>query len=1045
MRYSWIGGYFQHHQHNRSSRYTLFPESNVIARILFRSGVLWTQRANPTARTAIRNDYMLMLRNSRCASGVLLLALLASGCHRAYYREQADAEAYHLIREKANHPHWDIDRHWIDIDPRSRMFDPFTPDAPPMPTDDPVSHELMHYVDGKKGYPRWHANGDIDSVENPDWMSYLTVDENGVVNLSAADAYRLALIHSRGYQSQFETLYLSALDVSAERFRFDTQFFGGHATTADFRDNDTTLTTGVFTTQTGRSGLPAGGTSTSAAGGFQMHRGFATGADLAVGLANALVWDFDGNTLTPANVLNVGFIQPLLRRAGRDRILEQLTITERALLANVRQMERYRRAFYVEVMTGRDAGEGATRRGGFFGGSGLGGFTGVGGGGFGGVGGIGGGGFGGGFGGGGAGAQEAGGYFGLLQDQQDIRNQQLTIARLRSNLVELRESRRENLQQIPDDPEEIVREQLQIAQARQALLDAESRLLISQADYHARLDDFKRDLGLPPQLCMSVEDSILDQFNLIPPEALALQNEIMQLRDIVGAANQQIMGGAQRTDVDGQVVSSLPFTDDVSANLQTLRASLDRMRAIQQRVTAGALTGTREDIDKLVTILPDRKKDLLALKQKYSQDLDRFARYGGLDPCQMDLLVDLDPSVFDTTKLDGLPDELNAELERLTAKFQAFDEPFARIQSLLDELLNSPTKPSPEELYKILEAQVVFETPSLLSDLSDDILDLLLVQAQARTHAVRVVPIDLPWDMAVEIAKRYRRDWMNARASLVDSWRLIEFNADNLEGILDLEFNGQLRDNGADNMQLALRFDAPITRLQERNTYRQALIEYQQAKRRYYAFADGVAQGLRNTIRTIERNRINFEQRRLAVLSAIEQVVLNDQISKLREERGLAAGVTAARDVVSALGDLQTAQNDFLNVWVNYEVLRLGLDLDLGTMNVDPEGFWIDPGPVGEEYGFPTPLGFEGDAPAYIFEPTMEPELLPQPADTDELPTPVVPDPVEGASWYHESGRAISQTPLPRTPMIMPVDFRVETEPWPRRLPPLTREPPKPQ
>jgi len=31
---------------------------------------------------------------------------------------------------------------------------------------------------------------------------------------------------------------------------------------------------------------------------------------------------------------------------------------------------------------------------------------------------------------------------------------------------------------------------------------------------------------------------------------------------------------------------------------------------------------------------------------------------------------------------------------------------------------------------------------------------------------------------------------------------------------------------------------------------------------------------------------------------------------------------------------------------VNYEALRRNLDLDLGTMQVDAEGLWIDPGPI---------------------------------------------------------------------------------------------------
>lgn len=929
-------------------------------------------------------------RNRLSGTAILITGLLLTvGCHRAYYREQADADAYSVVHEKASNPHWALPRQSIEIDPRSRMFDPFDRDRPPMPEDDPTAHQLMHYVDKKKGYPRWHANGDVDTVENPDWMASLPLDENGVLNLTADQAYQMALVHSRDYQQQFETLYLSALDVSAERFRFDTQFFGGYQTTASLTDPASLLTASTFTTETGRGGLPAGGVGVGRGpGSLLARRSFATGADLVVGVANSLVWNFDGSdSFTPTTLLNVGFVQPLLRRAGRDRILEQLTLSERTVLANVRQMERYRHAYYVEIMTGRDAGSGASRRGGVFG-SGLEGFTGVGGG----FGGVGGGGGAGGTGGGGAagtGAATAGGYFGLLQTQQGIRNQQLTIAGLRSNLLQLRDSLREHLTQIPDDPETIIRERLQIAQARQALLNAESSLLNSQASYQATLDNFKRTLGLPPQLCVNIRDDMLDQFNLISPTTIRSQSEVTELRSVVGLNNEQILR-LLHTGGDAADPAQAAWSDELAQRLRVQRDMIGRIRAIYQSVAAGTLAETRKDVDRLAESIGDRKRDLLTIKTKYQQEFGKFDRYGGLDPCQVTLLADIDASVFDIEALEAAPAKLTEEADRLEAELDSYGEPLAEIQAVIESLLDAEPKPSGAELTELLEQKVVFATPSLLSELSDAILDVSLMQARARTQAVRVTPIDLKWDMAVEIARRYRRDWMNARTSLVDAWRLIEFNADNLEGILDLEFNGTLRSDTDDDLRMALRFDAPITRLTERNTYRQSLIEYQQAKRNYYAYVDGVTQSLRNTLRTIDLNSVNFEERRVAVLSAIDQVVLNDQIQKLREERGQEAGVTAARDVVSALVDLQQAQTDFLNVWVNYEVQRLNLDLDLGTMNLDYEGNWIDPGPIGGEYGFPAPIGFEEVVSDHIFELPVEPELLPRPEDPgSELPAPM--------------------------------------------------------
>src|SRR4029079_10916499 len=79
-------------------------------------------------------------------------------------------------------------------------------------------------------------------------------------------------------------------------------------------------------------------------------------------------------------------VQPLLRAGGRAFALEQLTIVERTLLSNLRAFERYRQGFFTNVAIG-DQGTGTVqRRGGFFGGTGLTGFTGTGTIGFGGVG-----------------------------------------------------------------------------------------------------------------------------------------------------------------------------------------------------------------------------------------------------------------------------------------------------------------------------------------------------------------------------------------------------------------------------------------------------------------------------------------------------------------------------------------------------------------------------------------------------------------------------------------------------------------------------------
>ena len=197
-------------------------------------------------------------------------------------------------------------------------------------------------------------------------------------------------------------------------------------------------------------------------------------------------------------------------------------------------------------------------------------------------------------------------------------------------------------------------------------------------------------------------------------------------------------------------------------------------------------------------------------------------------------------------------------------------------------------------------------------------------------------------------------------------------------------------------MRVGLQWDAPFTRVQERNTYRQSLIEYQQARRSYYRYVDSVSRRLRDTLRTIELNQVNFEARRIAVLAAVDQVILTDEIQKLTEELGQASGATAARDVVSALSDLQRAQRDFLSVWVNYEVLRRSLDLDLGTMQLDSEGCWRDPNAIGPRYGYPS-AEIWGECWLEEVPGDLPPTRLPSPGEAIPFPPPIVPEgPADG-------------------------------------------------
>ncbi len=485
---------------------------------------------------------MTQKRSRFALSASLALTVATSvstiGCHRQYYRKQADMEAHCLIDEKASHvARPPVAPIRVDVDRRSRMFNPFDLDFQPMPLDDPAAYRYMQCVDGRRGYPMWEAAGFTNTAENPDWWQFLPLDEDGVLVLNAENAVRIALLHSPEYQRQVENLYFAALNVSAERFFFDTQFYGGAQTS-------------LLARKQGESQASIGGFSRGGGDLLRMQRNLAWGGSLVAGIANSITWQLSGpDAQTASTLLDFTLLQPLLRDAGRDKVLEGLTASERQLLYAIRQFERYRRNFFLNVTIGRGIENNVQVNAGSIGSSGNA------------------------F---GAGGGSAGGFLGLLQTQLQIRNQEENIARLTENLLILEDSLVELLTTIPDDPTGIVRQRLQVAQARQQLLRSQSQVVQQQANFQRSVDQFLATLGLPPYICVRLNDPILDRFELIDRELLIRREQLSMLRGNVGGINVEILESAEfRLDPDtGLPVSQIQWTPDVAQKLQRLRKEL---------------------------------------------------------------------------------------------------------------------------------------------------------------------------------------------------------------------------------------------------------------------------------------------------------------------------------------------------------------------------------------------------------------------------------------------------------------------------------------
>jgi hypothetical protein len=190
---------------------------------------------------------------------------------------------------------------------------------------------------------------------------------------------------------------------------------------------------------------------------------------------------------------------------------------------------------------------------------------------------------------------------------------------------------------------------------------------------------------------------------------------------------------------------------------------------------------------------------------------------------------------------------------------------------------------------------------------------------------------------------------MNQKARVVDAWRRIAVAADGLESDLDVVFDANIGtdpatanplkfSNDASTYRLGLRFDAPLNRKIESNTYRTSLVNYQRARRSYISLKDQIEQAIRRDLRQLETDRLNFEIARESLVVAARNV------EQTRDQLLLAVGgdSSSTQDVLNALNALLQAKDTLIGIWVSFQRNRMQLLLDVEALQLDERGMLSD-------------------------------------------------------------------------------------------------------
>ena len=910
------------------------------------------------------------------AMAITWLVGSSAGCTRMFYRKQADREVDAILREKDVFPAWKIENMQVYPDARARFADPTKPDRPPMPPDDPAAKMLGPNPQkaGHAGIDRVEGTGYLDLLANWDAqnraedaavlpspfgrgvggegnaprmadtirkVAYRQQEEQNpellppprplealpeikthAYKLRIEQAMELGLINSREFQARREDLYLTALPVTRERFAFSAQWLAiGQAV----REK----TGASIPSDTGGNGWSFGST-------VGFSKLFSTGALLLASFANQTALNFGNPALprvTSTSTINLDLIQPLLRGGGKAVTLEPLTQAERNLLYDIRAYARFRKQYYQYLIGGGNldnlpgsvlsagslasshpllgtaASGNAARQQVVPAGIGA------------------------------VGGSATSGTL-ALGINPIAPSEGYLPSLYKASLLRYEESNVEALQKVVrmfvDYEKGGQVSTLQVEQAELQLLQGRSDLLAAKQIRDDSIDSFKAQLGIPIDIPLVLDEErvrpITDQlkrYDTILLDYKVTVDNFDRLYDLEKLDNlhEQLDAIVKESSLTkGAKHFSETFPNrwkqwrelkDIKAIDENLEKQRNKIRKLE------AIKTDRELKDQ--TLTPEEQKELRLLEQ------DVVTGY-------------LEKSVRKYKQAPWLKEIREHEKKRVkTEHWSAMRIPFV----LVLEDANA-------ERFESARPQWHTASPVVVDGV------VLIKQSELKDVGLEV-PEDV-YERVAHVALENRLDLMNARAQLVDSWRQLRVFANGLLGVFNLAYHMDSStppgagtplafQNSLTRHQLIMNFDLPLARVTERNGYRASLIAYQRSRRDLQQKEDEIVAQVRTDIRKLHVLEKNLTIQQKAVELAYRQVESAEQIFRAPQipdnspnaaANAAANAASLTNQLLNAYRGLPRAQEQVLKTWIDYQIARQQLFLDMELMPLDARGVWID-------------------------------------------------------------------------------------------------------
>jgi outer membrane protein TolC len=221
-------------------------------------------------------------------------------------------------------------------------------------------------------------------------------------------------------------------------------------------------------------------------------------------------------------------------------------------------------------------------------------------------------------------------------------------------------------------------------------------------------------------------------------------------------------------------------------------------------------------------------------------------------------------------------------------------------------------------------------------------VDASLVLDDGELDALQILHPDISVNDSIQLALASRLDYMTSRDQVEDAERRVVVAQNFLKPRVDLLANASLASDPNRNWSgpeperyawnAGLDVDPGLDRTSERNSYRGALIARNRAARTLEEQEDQIKLQVRNSWRTLDQAKRNYEISEIGVHIAERRV----------EEQGLLAewGRSKAQDQVDAQNALIDSKNQRTQALVTHTIARLQFWNNMGILYIKANGQW---------------------------------------------------------------------------------------------------------